>query len=130
MEIPSSIMCCICSNVCKRGIIVRCCRTRACRSCATKYVTRYKVCWSKLCDKPCKTGDFINDEGLRENVEKYLKGSPELIEVDAFVEKGKNLVEKDMVIVDKNVIDNEKTANNFQSKQTVVALSSIGKNYI
>jgi len=104
---------------------VTCCCSRACRSCATKHVTRYKVCWSKLCDKPCKTGDFVNDEGLRENVEKYLNGSRKVVAVDAFVEKGKNLVENDMVIEENIVVDNEKTTNNFRCKQTDVKLSSI-----
>eukprot|EP00092_Neocalanus_flemingeri_P038953 GFUD01042407.1.p1 GENE.GFUD01042407.1~~GFUD01042407.1.p1 ORF type:complete len:175 (-),score=39.37 GFUD01042407.1:215-739(-) len=71
LTVPESIVCSICSEVCKRGVKVDCCSAIACRSCATRSVTRNKTCWNGACAKQIKTGDLINDETLREEVDKY-----------------------------------------------------------
>jgi len=73
VNIPKSIQCGICSKVCKRGVKVECCSSKACRSCATQHVTRYKVCWATACGVKTRTGDLVNYEELREDVDKYLK---------------------------------------------------------
>ena len=38
-NIPESIKCKLCGEVCKRGVSLGCCDTIACRSCATKSIT-------------------------------------------------------------------------------------------
>jgi len=71
-DIPDSLKCGLCSQACKRGVRVPCCNTRACRGCATKHVTRTKVCWNKECGVKTKTGDMVIDQELREDVDKFL----------------------------------------------------------
>lgn len=71
VSIPDCIKCWCCGEVSKRAVKVPCCSAIACRACATKSVTRNKVCWNAECGKPMKTGDLINDEALREAVDKF-----------------------------------------------------------
>jgi len=82
-NVPESIQCGICSQVCKRGVKVLCCNIRACRSCATHHVTRKKICWNTSCGKQIKTGDLVNDEALREDVEKYQNNLKNMAATDA-----------------------------------------------
>jgi len=70
-SIPDSIKCWCCGEVCKRGVKVACCSAIACRACATKSVTRNKICWNGECGTAMKTGDLVNDEALREAVDKF-----------------------------------------------------------
>jgi len=79
---------------------VKCCSAPACRSCATKSVTRNKVCWNETCGKPAKTGDLVNDEGLREEVEKFQNAKKEAeaklkAENEAKENAGKNAKEEE-----------------------------------
>jgi len=71
-DIPDSLKCGLCSQACKRGVKVPCCNTRACRGCATKHVTRTKVCWNEDCGVKIRTGDMIIDQELRDDVDKFL----------------------------------------------------------
>ena len=77
MVISDSIKCGICSEACKRGVKVPCCSAIACRACATKSVTRNKICWNKECAAEIRTGDLINDEALREAVDKFQTAKKE-----------------------------------------------------
>jgi len=71
MEIPESIKCGICADACKRGVKTPCCSAIACRACATKSITRNKLCWNQSCAKAMRTSDLINDEALRDAVDKF-----------------------------------------------------------
>jgi len=70
------ISCQICKDVCKRGVSVKCCGTRACRACATKQVTSNRFCWNNACRVPMKTDDLVNDESLRTAVNNVKAGLP------------------------------------------------------
>jgi len=71
-EIPDDVKCKICGEACKRGVKLGCCSTIACRTCATKTITRDKKCWT--CGKEALSKDMINDEELRTRVDKFQKG--------------------------------------------------------
>jgi len=70
------ISCEICKEICKRGVSVKCCGTKACRACATKKVTSTRSCWNESCRVPMKTDDLINDENLRTAVNNFKAGIP------------------------------------------------------
>jgi len=71
-EVPSSLACGICTQLCKRGAKLLCCGAIACRACATKTITRDKKCW--LCGKEALSKDLVNDDELRGMVDKFQKG--------------------------------------------------------
>lgn len=71
-EVPKSLACGICTQLCKRGAKLLCCGAIACRACATKTITRDKKCW--LCDKEALSKDLVNDDELRGMVDKFQKG--------------------------------------------------------
>ena len=71
-SVPASIQCRLCGEVCRRGVSLSCCRTISCRSCATKSITSTRTCWS--CGLPTNTSDLVNNEQLRQNVERFNKG--------------------------------------------------------
>ena len=71
-SIPGSIKCRLCGEVCRRGVSLPCCQTISCRSCATKSLTTTRTCWS--CGLPTNTSDLVNNEQLRQNVERFNKG--------------------------------------------------------
>ena len=73
-EIPDKIKCKICSEVCKRGVRVNCCNTVACRACATKSITTNRVCWNDSCKQSVTTAQLVNDENLRQQVDRFSKG--------------------------------------------------------
>ena len=71
-RVPRSIQCRICSEPCKRGVSLPCCSTISCRACATKSITTTRTCWS--CGQATNTQALVNDEQLRQNVERFNKG--------------------------------------------------------
>ena len=71
-SVPASIQCRLCGEVCRRGVSLSCCQTISCRSCATKSITSTRTCWS--CGLPTNTSDLVNNEQLRQNVERFNKG--------------------------------------------------------
>ena len=71
-RVPESIQCRLCLEVCKRGVSLPCCSTIACRACATKRITTTRTCWG--CGQSTSTAALVNNEQLRQNVEKFNKG--------------------------------------------------------
>ena len=71
-RVPASIRCRLCGEVCKRGVSLPCCSTIACRACATKSITTVRTCWG--CGQTTSTAALVNDQQLRQNVERFNKG--------------------------------------------------------
>lgn len=118
IDIPEFIQCGICSQVCKRGVKVLCCNIRACRSCATLHVTRKKVCWNTSCRKQIKTGDLVNDEALREDVEKYQNYLKNMVSTDT-VEQSKEEVIEDAKSNSEEALNNIKVEDSdLKSEET------------
>merc|ERR1711953_1538752 len=71
-RVPPSIRCRLCGEACKRGVSLACCSTISCRACATKSITTVRTCWG--CGQTTSTAALVNDEQLRQNVERFNKG--------------------------------------------------------
>jgi len=71
-RVPASIRCRLCGEACKRGVSLACCSTISCRACATKSITTIRTCWG--CGQTTSTAALVNDEQLRQNVERFNKG--------------------------------------------------------
>jgi len=107
--IPESIKCKLCGEVCKRGVSLGCCGTIACRSCATKSITTTRICWNVDCKKTVTTSQLVNDENLRQRVDKYSKG--ELKDNDVQGGGGDVRAENDKSVSSSSSNNIEKVAN-------------------
>jgi len=68
------LRCCVCQEICKRGVILPCCGTAVCRGCAVKKITVKRGCWVEGCETIGVTGEeLINDELLRSAIDNYMK---------------------------------------------------------
>jgi len=122
MAAEDNFNCSLCGEICKRGVRVACCSVIGCRGCATKAVTKDKVCWNINCGASLTTKDLINDDELRGKVNHFMakkKAEEEVVkneeetdiaskkkaDVDAMIEYGdekmkdkeKNRITKEMV---------------------------------
>ena len=72
--IATSLLCSLCDEVCKRGIQMKCCGTRACRSCAVLKINKIKKCWNEECGQEVISPEnhLKNDNLLRKAVEQFL----------------------------------------------------------
>ena len=136
--IPEKIKCRLSGEVCKRGVRVGCCNTIASRyisgfiyslenfncqwfyrSAATKYVTTNRTCWNESCKTEVSTGDLINDENLRAQVERFNKGEEvdETVLSDIIVKAGKeNTEEPPVKKIKQNNVSQSQNKTNKQSK--------------
>ena len=73
--IATSLLCSLCDEVCKRGAQMKCCGTRACRSCAVLKINKIKKCWNEECGQEVISPEnhLKNDNLLRKAVEQFLK---------------------------------------------------------
>lgn len=68
------LKCCVCQEICKRGVVLPCCGEAACRGCAVKKITVKRGCWLEGCEKTGVSGeDLINDELLRSAIDRFKK---------------------------------------------------------
>ena len=90
------------------------------RSAATKYVTTNRTCWNESCKTEVSTGDLINDENLRAQVERFNKGEEvdETVLSDLIVKAGQEKCEEPPVkkFKQNNVSQNQNKTNQQQSK--------------
>ena len=90
------------------------------RSAATKYVTANRTCWNESCKTEVSTGDLINDENLRAQVERFNKGEEvdETVLSDIIIKAGKENIEEPPVkkFKQNNVNQNQNQANKQQNK--------------
>ena len=88
------------------------------RSAATKYVTANRTCWNESCKTEVSTGDLINDENLRAQVERFNKGEEvdETVLSDVIVKAGKENIEEPPVKKFKQNNVSQNKTNQQQSK--------------
>jgi len=68
------LKCCVCHEICKRGVRTPCCGVAACRGCATTKITSIRGCWVEHCGKVgITTEELVNDMLLREAVDGFKK---------------------------------------------------------
>jgi len=68
------LKCCVCQDICKRGVTTPCCGAAACRGCATVKITKTRGCWLENCGRiGIKTEELLNDMVLREAVDGFKK---------------------------------------------------------
>eukprot|EP00092_Neocalanus_flemingeri_P013566 GFUD01014629.1.p1 GENE.GFUD01014629.1~~GFUD01014629.1.p1 ORF type:complete len:247 (+),score=70.68 GFUD01014629.1:95-835(+) len=117
-DVPISVQCGICSDVCKRGVKVPCCSTRACRSCATCHVTRNKICWNTRCGHAIRTVDLVNDEALRDEVEKYQNEIKDVKNITVKAEAEIDGIQSEETEIAKDVEEMLKEAKECSSKNS------------
>ena len=90
------------------------------RSAATKYVTANRTCWNESCKTEVSTGDLINDENLRAQVERFNKGEEvdETVLSDIIIKAGKENIEEPPVkkFKQNNVNQNQNKTKQQQNK--------------
>jgi len=71
--VPPSLQCCLCGNLCRKGMRVACSSTAVCWGCAVKKITSTHVCWQ--CGQPNITTDshLVRDQVLRSFVEQFVR---------------------------------------------------------
>eukprot|EP00088_Acartia_fossae_P000087 TRINITY_DN10028_c0_g1_i2.p1 TRINITY_DN10028_c0_g1~~TRINITY_DN10028_c0_g1_i2.p1 ORF type:complete len:180 (-),score=18.40 TRINITY_DN10028_c0_g1_i2:292-831(-) len=74
-KIEKMLSCTICGEICSRGITMPCCKTSACRKCATQQVLQSKRCWMCGSETPT-TKEFLNEDGLRDAVAAFKNRAP------------------------------------------------------
>jgi len=70
--VPPSLQCCLCGNLCRKGMRVACSSTAVCWGCAVKKITSTHVCWQ--CGQKNITTDnhLVRDQMLRSFVEQFV----------------------------------------------------------
>ena len=88
------------------------------RSAATKYVTANRTCWNESCKTEVSTGDLINDENLRAQVERFNKGEEvdETVLSDIIIKAGKENIEEPPVKKFKQNNDNQNQNKTIQQQ--------------
>ena len=90
------------------------------RSAATKFVTTNRTCWNESCKTEVSTGDLINDENLRAQVERFNKGEEvdETVLSDLIVKAGQDIIEEPPVkkIKQNNFSQSQNKTNQQQSR--------------
>ena len=87
------------------------------RSAATKFVTTNRTCWNESCKTEVSTGDLINDENLRAQVERFNKGEEvdETVLSDLIVKAGQDIIEEPPV---KKIKQNNSSQNKTNQQQS------------
>ena len=71
-SVPALLQCCLCQNICRKGMRVACDSSPVCWGCAVKEITRGHVCW--LCGEKNITSDshLVKDQVMRSFVEQFI----------------------------------------------------------
>lgn len=100
-EITRLISCDICLDVCKRGVVVKCCNSQACRVCAARIQQSSMKCWS--CNAEINETSLEVDYDLRQVVLEYINKEAFSRDSLEFLKKKsstkKSPLEKDALVV-------------------------------